>query len=125
MTRRLTLQILFGLLLGLGAGSLCREMAVDAAQARQIADWLGIPSSIFLRLIKMIIAPLVFATLVTGIAQLGDAKALGRIGLKTMAWFVSASLISLVLGLTLVNLLDPGSGLNLPLPDVTAHVPGV
>ena len=74
----------------------------------------------FLRLIKMIIAPLVFSTLVVGIAHMGDTKSIGRIGIKTMAWFVTASLCSLLLGMLLVNLLQPGASLNLPLPDASA-----
>src|SRR6185295_19374691 len=82
--------------------------------------YISLITDIFLRLIKMIIAPLVFPTLVVGIAHMGDAKALGRIGLKTMGWFVSASLMSLLLGMVLVNLLRPGDSLNLPLPDATA-----
>lgn len=122
MTRRLTLQILLGMLVGLAVGSICRELAVDAAQAKQIASWFDVISSVFLRLIKMIVAPLVFATLVTGIAHMGDTKTLGRIGLKTMLWFLTASLISLSIGLAVVNLLEPGTGLNLPLPEVAAKV---
>ncbi len=68
----------------------------------------------------MIIAPLVFATLVAGVAHMGDTAALGRVGARTMAWFITASLISLTLGLILVNTLQPGVGLNLPLPPVNA-----
>lgn len=74
-------------------------------------------SDIFLRLIKMIVGPLVFTTLVAGIAKVGDIKAVGRIGAKTMAWFISASLLSLVLGAVLVNIFKPGISMNLPLPD--------
>jgi len=73
-------------------------------------------SDIFLRLIKMIVAPLVFATLVVGVAKVGDIRAVGRIGGKTMLWFISASLLSLVLGLILVNIFKPGEAMNLPLP---------
>lgn len=73
-------------------------------------------SDIFLRLIKMIVAPLVFATLVVGVAKVGDIKAVGRIGGKTMLWFLSASLMSLVLGLIMVNIFKPGEAMNLPLP---------
>jgi len=73
-------------------------------------------SDIFLRLIKMIVAPLVFATLVVGVAKVGDIKAVGRIGGKTMLWFVSASLLSLILGLILVNIFKPGEAMHLPLP---------
>lgn len=73
-------------------------------------------SDIFLRLIKMIVAPLVFATLVVGVAKVGDIKAVGRIGGKTMLWFISASLLSLVLGLIMVNIFKPGEAMHLPLP---------
>ncbi|HEY0175937.1 MAG TPA: cation:dicarboxylase symporter family transporter, partial [Pedobacter sp.] len=73
-------------------------------------------SDIFLRLIKMIVAPLVFTTLVVGVAKVGDIKAVGRIGGKTMLWFVSASLLSLVLGLIMVNIFKPGEAMHLPLP---------
>jgi Na+/H+-dicarboxylate symporter len=65
----------------------------------------------------MIIAPLVFSTLVVGIAHMGDASSVGRIFFKSLAWFLSASLISLVLGLIFANILQPGANLNLPLPD--------
>jgi Na+/H+-dicarboxylate symporter len=73
-------------------------------------------AEIFLRLIKMIVAPLVFTTLVVGVAKLGDINAVGRIGGKTLLWFLSASLISLLLGMVMVNLFEPGRAMNLPLP---------
>jgi len=73
-------------------------------------------SDIFLRLIKMIVAPLVFSTLVVGVAKVGDIKAVGRIGGKTMLWFLSASLLSLVLGMIMVNIFKPGEAMQLPLP---------
>jgi len=77
----------------------------------------SILSEIFLRLIKMIVAPLVFTTLMVGVAKVGDIKAVGRIGGKTMLWFVSATLVSLLLGMLLVNLFQPGKAMHLPLPD--------
>lgn len=77
----------------------------------------SILSDIFLRLIKMIVAPLVFTTLVVGVAKLGDIKTVGRIGGKTLLWFLSATLISLLLGMVLVNFFKPGTEMNLPLPD--------
>lgn len=83
-------------------------------------EWFTILADIFLRLIKMIVAPLVFTTLVVGVAKLGDIKAVGRIGGKTLLWFVSASLLSLLLGMLLVNLFQPGNAMHLPLPD--SHV---
>ncbi len=78
----------------------------------------ALSENIFLRLIKMIVALLVFSTLVVGIARLGDIKSVGRIGGKTLLWFLSASFVSLLLGMILVNLFQPGIHMNLPLPDV-------
>lgn len=93
----------------------------DAVKARdKKLDWFSILADIFLRLIKMIVAPLVFTTLVVGVAKLGDIKAVGRIGGKTLLWFVSASLVSLLLGLILVNIFQPGHAMHLSLPDSAA-----
>jgi Na+/H+-dicarboxylate symporter len=83
-------------------------------------EWFTILADIFLRLIKMIVAPLVFTTLVVGVAKLGDIRAVGRIGGKTLLWFVSASLLSLLLGMILVNIFKPGISMHLTLPDVGA-----
>jgi Na+/H+-dicarboxylate symporter len=77
----------------------------------------SILSDIFLRLIKMIVGPLVFSTLVVGVAKLGDIKTVGRIGGKTLLWFLSATLVSLLLGMLLVNFFQPGVAMHLPLPD--------
>jgi Na+/H+-dicarboxylate symporter len=85
-----------------------------------LLDKITIFTDIFLRLIKMIIAPLVFATLVVGVAKLGDLKAVGRIGGKTMLWFLTASFVSLLLGCVLVNLFQPGASMDLPLPPADA-----
>jgi Na+/H+-dicarboxylate symporter len=81
-------------------------------------------ADIFLRLIKMIVAPLVFTTLVVGVAKLGDINAVGRIGGKTLLWFVCASLMSLLLGMLMVNLFNPGIAMHLPVPD-TSEASGV
>lgn len=80
-------------------------------------EYFTILSEIFLRLIKMIVAPLVFTTLVVGVAKVGDIKAVGRIGGKTLLWFLSATLVSLVLGMVLVNVFQPGHEMHLMLPD--------
>jgi Na+/H+-dicarboxylate symporter len=84
-------------------------------------EYISILTDIFLRLIKMIIAPLVFSTLVVGIARMGDASAIGRVGLKTFTWFIGMSLVSILLGLLMVNILHPGVGVNLPIPEITAN----
>ncbi len=112
MARRLTLYIIIAMLLGLIAGvAINSGMAGDSAGIARWADYLKLLPDVFLHLIKMIIAPLVFATIVTGIANMGDSAALGRIGGRALAWFITASLVSLCLGLLLVNLFQPGVGL--------------
>jgi Na+/H+-dicarboxylate symporter len=116
---RLTTYIGVGLILGIAVGVVGNRMAVDPEQAKTFASGFTIVTDVFLRLIKMIIAPLVFATIVSGIASFGDAKSVGGIALKAMGWFVTASLVSLSLGLLFANLLQPGAGLNLPIPDAT------
>ncbi|WP_404992686.1 dicarboxylate/amino acid:cation symporter [Cupriavidus pauculus] len=120
MTKRLPTLIFIAMLLGVIVGSAAHNMAPDAATAKSIADHLSILTDVFLRMIKMIIGPLVFATLVSGIASMGDGKTVGRIGLKAMAWFMAASITSLLLGLVMANLLAPGHGMNLPLPPADA-----
>jgi len=90
--------------------------------AKTAAGNLSIITDIFLRLIRMIIAPLVFSTLVVGIAHMEDSAAIGRVGIKTLGWFMLASLGSLMLGLIMVHLLQPGAGLALPPPNETSGV---
>lgn len=125
MAKRLTLYIMIGLVLGLLLG-LGLNQAIDdgggpgTERLKEIAGYFSIVTTLFLRLIKMIIAPLVFATLVEGVTHMTDGKALGRVGAKALAWFITASLLSLSLGLILVNLFQPGANLGLPIPDATA-----
>jgi Na+/H+-dicarboxylate symporter len=95
--------------------AMLRESKINST-LEKILEFLSIFTEVFLRLIKMIIAPLVFATLVAGVAKLGDLKAVGRIGGKTLLWFITASLISLLLGALLVNLFQPGHLLQLEMP---------
>jgi Na+/H+-dicarboxylate symporter len=117
MGKKFTTFILVGMILGIVVGYACNIAFPDQKTAAQVAGYISIVTDVFLRLIKMIIAPLVFSTLVVGIAHMGDSSSVGRIGVKTMAWFVGASLVSLVLGMAMVNLLQPGADLKLPLPD--------
>jgi len=116
---RLTTWILVGLVLGIVVGYIANASLQNPAG---FADTLSLVTALFLRLIKMIIAPLVFTTLVVGIAKMGDAKEVGRIGVKALGWFVIASLLSLTLGLILVNLFRPGDAMALAghLPDAGA-----
>jgi Na+/H+-dicarboxylate symporter len=109
----LTTYILIGLVLGIGAGYLVHS---HMAKPTEFADAMSLITTMFLRLIKMIIAPLVFATLVVGIAKMGDAKEVGRVGGKALAWFILASLISLTLGLVMVNFFRPGDAMHAMLP---------
>src|SRR5256714_15520605 len=120
MRSNLTTIILIGMVLGILVGYACHILWPDPKTAKTIADYISLFTDIFLRLIKMIIAPLVFSTLVVGVAHMGDTKAVGRIGAKAMLWFIGASLVSLLVGMILVNLLRPGDNLNLPLPDAEA-----
>lgn len=114
MAKRLTLFILVGMALGIIAGAIGHaQIGADKEAATQIAGYFKILPDVFLHLIKMIIAPLVLATIVAGIANMGDSAALGRIGLKSLLWFIGASFMSITLGLLLVNLLQPGVGLDL------------
>jgi Na+/H+-dicarboxylate symporter len=117
MPRHFTTLILIGMLLGIVVGYACHEAFPDAKTAAGIAGYISLVTDLFLRLIKMIIAPLVLSTLIVGIAHMGSGSSLGRIGLKTMGWFITASLVSLLLGLLMVNLLQPGVDLGLPIPD--------
>lgn len=85
-------------------------------------EWFSLLADIFLRLIKMIVAPLVFTTLVVGVARLGDIKTVGRVGGKTLLWFLSASFVSLLLGMVLVNYFQPGITMQLPLPSESTGI---
>ncbi|MFN3551652.1 MAG: dicarboxylate/amino acid:cation symporter [Novosphingobium meiothermophilum] len=113
MAKRLTLYIVIGMVLGILVGYLLNTSYPQGdPKLAEIADTLKLLPDIFLHLIKMIIAPLILATLVTGIAGMGDSAALGRIGGRALAWFITASLISIGLGLVLVNFFKPGVGLE-------------
>jgi Na+/H+-dicarboxylate symporter len=125
MAKKLTRYILIALVLGVISGWAINAAIDDGTPAsaerlKAIADYLSIVTALFLRLIKMIIAPLVFSTLVAGIAHMGDVAALGRVGVRSIFWFILASLVSLTLGLILVTILHPGIGLNLPLPPTSS-----
>ncbi|MEG3122583.1 dicarboxylate/amino acid:cation symporter [Sphingomonas sp. GB1N7] len=125
MGKRLTYYILIGLVAGIALGLAINGYYDDNGGpgtkfAAEIAGYFSIVTALFLRLIKMIIAPLVFSTLVIGIAHMGDTQALGRVGFRSVAWFICCSLVSLTLGLILVNLFQPGVGLAIPVPPVDA-----
>ena len=113
--RGLTAWILVALLLGLAAGLVIHYAAPGAAA--DVARYLSLVTTLFLRLIKMIIAPLVLTSLIGGIGHMGaDAKMLGRIGGRALLWFIGASMLSIAIGILAVNWLQPGAGLALPPP---------
>ena len=121
-SNRMTVYILAAMALGIAAGGLIHAQFPDPATQKLFAGYVSYGSMIFLRLIKMIIAPLVFSTLVVGIGHMADAGTVGRVGGKAMLWFVTASLVSLALGLVLVNLFEPGAGVHKVVSGVSSGV---
>ncbi|MCG7855588.1 dicarboxylate/amino acid:cation symporter [Flavihumibacter sp.] len=115
---RLTLYILVAMVLGVIVGYIVHHNA-SPGFLTSFADNIKILTTIFLRMVQMIIAPLVFSTLVVGIAKLGDLKAVGRVGGKALLWFITASLASLLIGMLLVNFFEPGSVIDLSNADTS------
>jgi len=115
---RLTVFILIAMILGIVIGYIVHQNS-SADFIKKFSDNVKLLTTIFLRLVQMIIAPLVFCTLVVGIAKLGDLKTVGRVGGKALLWFISASLVSLLLGMFLVNLFQPGHAIDLSNADTT------
>lgn len=109
--------MVLGVLVGYGVYNFC-----DKGSSAQYVEYVNILTTIFLRLIKMIIAPLVFSTLVVGIARMGDSSTVGRVGIKTFSWFILMSFSSLLLGLLMVHIFQPGVGANFPIPESSASV---
>ncbi len=116
---RLTLYILVAMVLGIAVGYYVHENYTTET-IKTFSDNIKLLTTIFLRMVQMIIAPIVFATLVVGIARLGDMKTVGRVGGKAMLWFITASLVSLGLGLILVNIFKPGVGADINNTDMAA-----
>lgn len=111
MDRKLTWYILAGMILGVALGYLVHVSLPADRQAFEYATkGFKLLSDIFLNLIKLLVAPLILSTIVVGIAHMGDSTALGRIGFRAIAWFITASFISIGLGLLMVNLFQPGIG---------------
>jgi Na+/H+-dicarboxylate symporter len=119
MPNRLTRWIIVGLVLGIAAGYIAYAFFPESSAG--FAEKASLLPAAFLRLIKMIIAPLVFSTLVVGIAKMGDIATVGRVGGKALVWFLGASLVSLTLGLILVQIFEPGKAMQLPLPGEDAQ----
>jgi Na+/H+-dicarboxylate symporter len=118
---RQTAYVAAALVMGIVIGEILNlTLAKNSPGMLRCVEVFTVLTDIFLRLVKMIIAPLVLSTLVVGMARMGDAKTVGRIGIKALLWFFSASIFSLLLGMILVNLLQPGSSLHIPLPALDA-----
>ena len=113
---KLFIFIITGLVLGVALGGLVHYQYADSAAG--FAKNIKLLGMLFIRMVQMIIAPLVFCTLVVGIAKMGDMKMVGRVGIKAMAWFLSASLMSLLLGMVLVNWLEPGKNTSVNMESV-------
>ena len=117
---RLTNLIIIALVAGIAVGYAGHQYLLDPAANAELSNYLSLPTTIFLRLIQAIIAPLIFTSLVAGLAGINDAHTLGRIGGRTLGWFVGASFCSLLLGLVGANLLHPGTGIDITLPEIGA-----
>jgi hypothetical protein len=126
MAKHLTLVVGGALVAGIAVGAAVHSLVPEEAIRHGIAGYCQIGTDMFLRLIKMVIAPLVLSTLTVGIAQMGEPSHLGRVGARTLGLFVLASLVSLTLGLAMVGWIQPGAGAGLELPmadaDIGVHV---
>jgi Na+/H+-dicarboxylate symporter len=116
MNRLFSILIVTAMIGGIAVGWAVNQYATPAG-AKATAENLSIITDVFLRLIRMIIAPLVVSTLVAGIAHMEDSASIGRVGVKTLGWFISASIVSLTIGLIMVHLLQPGVDMHLPIPN--------
>lgn len=114
-SNKLTLFILLFMFAGILSGAAIHEYAA-ADNIKSYAENITLFTDIFLRLIKMVIAPLVFSTLTVGIMKMGETSTIGRVGGKAMVWFVSSSILSILVGLFIVTLQHPGAGMNLQVP---------
>ncbi|MGB3256149.1 MULTISPECIES: dicarboxylate/amino acid:cation symporter [Buttiauxella] len=114
-SNKLTLFILLFMFAGILSGAAIHEYAA-AENIKSYAENITLFTDIFLRLIKMVIAPLVFSTLTVGIMKMGETSTIGRVGGKAMVWFISSSVLSILIGLFIVTLQHPGSGMNLQVP---------
>ena len=113
MRKGLTFLVFLATLLGALFGLACHALILDPTTLAAISQGLGLITTVFLRAVKMLIAPLVLTTLISGIGRMGHAGDIGRVALRAMAWFIAASLVSLAIGLVMVEVIAPGAGLHL------------
>jgi Na+/H+-dicarboxylate symporter len=115
---KLFIAIIIALIIGVAIGGFVHTQYPESAEP--FSKNIKLLGTVFIRLVQMIIAPLVFTTVVVGIAKMSDIKMIGRVGTKAMLWFISASLVSLFIGLILVNWLEPGHVTKLPIQDAAS-----
>jgi len=115
-----TRRVAIGMVLGIATGLAAHEWVSDSSAQDTLTELFSLTTDVFLRLIKMIIAPLVLTTLAVGIAKMGDASKLGRIGGRALLWFFATSLVGLIIGLVIVHWLNPGGAMHLTLPPADA-----
>jgi Na+/H+-dicarboxylate symporter len=120
MLRGMTMWVLVAMLLGIGFGLACHATVTDKATMQGLTGGLGLLATIFLRAIRMIIAPLVFSTLLTGVGRIRETATVGRIALQAMGWFIAASVAAILVAFLAVELLAPGAGMHM----TAAAVPG-
>ena len=113
MRKGLTLLVFLATILGAGVGLACHSLIGDPATAAAVQGGFGLVTTLFLRAVRMLIAPLVLATLVSGVGRMGDAGDIGRVALKAMTWFILGSIVALAIGFVMVELIAPGAGLHL------------
>ena len=109
-------QILIAMAIGIVIGVIFQYSGTDLSQSNTYA-FITALGTIFVRLLKMIIVPLIFTSIITGVSGIGDGSKLGRLGFKTLLYYITTSLFAIVIGLTLTNLIQPGVGVNLPTAD--------
>ncbi len=113
MRKGLTLLVFLATMLGAVVGLACHSLISDPAVLAAVQTGFGLVTTLFLRAVRMLIAPLVLATLVAGVGRMGDAADIGRVALKAMAWFIAGSVVALIIGLVMVEVIAPGAGLHL------------
>lgn len=125
-------KIFIGLLLGTGFGVLLSQIGIETAGVAMLMPWLGLIGDLFLKLIKMVIVPLVFFSIISGVANLSDLKKLRNIGLKALFFFFLTAFAAITIGLVVAQIVKPGTGLVLgdlaaavelkPLPGVQEQI---
>ncbi len=124
---RLWMQILVAMVLGLSVGLLLSPEGaglVDEALSLELASWFKLPGAIFLNMIQMVVIPLVISSIILGLCGSGDAAQLKRVGLRIAPYFIATTTIAVVIGIVLVQLIQPGNYIDEVLLSVATELPG-